>query len=177
MFAVKYVDEQDAAIRVDVAGVRRGDIARAGLDGRRRVRFDEASVSLDCDHRASARARGRVGLIAAVIAGVRPDRRYRIRDADAEIAQVRNVLRWRGGHVALTLADGRSWRVYGSGLLPTRLRVECDGVACGEMQIAGILRAELRTPDLGLPPLVAIAFGAVVLELWGNDPRAGAGSE
>jgi hypothetical protein len=176
MFVVSHVDERDAKMRVDVAGERRGAIARGSLDGRRRVDFDATHVTLVCDHLAGSRTQGLTRFIAAIVAGVRPDKRYRVFDGDEEIAQVANVLRWRDGHIALTLTDGRCWRVYGSGLLPTTLRVERDGVACGEMQIRGVLRAQLYTPDFGLPPLVAIAFAAVVLELWGNDPFAG-GSE
>jgi len=177
MFAVKYVDERDAKMRVDVAGERRGAVAHGGLDGRRRTSLDASQVMLVCDRLAKSRARGGLGILAALVAGVRPDKHYRVVDGDVELAQIRNVLGWRNGHIALTLDDGRIWRVYGSGLLPTSLRVERDGVACGEMQLRGVLRAELHTPDLGLPPLVAIAFAAVVLELWGNDPFQGGSSE
>lgn len=98
---------------------------------------------------------------------------YSLLDQGRVIAQLRHVVRWgRGGHLALTLSDGTRWHVRASGLLPTRLRVERDGLPAGEWQIEGIGRARLRMPSVALSPVVALAFGAVALELWGNDPTS-----
>lgn len=172
MMVLQYDADPQTAIIAKVDGTQRGAVTRQGVDGCRAVCFDDTSITLSCDRVAAARSRGGVGLVSAVLAALRPDVRYSLFDQGRVIAQLRHVLRWGlGGHLALTLSDGTRWRVSASGLLPTRLRVECDGVPADEWQIEGVWRARLRMPSVVLPTVVALAFGAVALELWGNDPN------
>lgn len=178
MLILKYVNDTDAAIRLFVGGRGRGAIARPRPDGCRPLCFDATSAVLRCERLAPARARGRIGLLTALLARLRPDKQYCLVDGDTMLAQLRNVVRWgRGSHLELTLPGGACWRVHGRGLLPKRLRVERDGVQAGDLLLEGVWRAQLRMPRLPLPPLVALALGAVVLEVWGNDPWAGESGE
>lgn len=179
MLRLKFVDDARDALAMSVDGIARGAVTRQGIDGCRTIRFDEASAVLACERLAAARARGGVGLFRALLARLRPDVRYLLVDGGGNaIAQFRNVVRWgRGSHLELSLPDGSRWCVRGSGMLPRQLRLDRDGAAAGELHIEGPWRAQLRMPRLQLPPLVAFALGAVVLEVWGNDPHSAAGSD
>lgn len=171
MFEFAIVDDASIHCRVEHHGHAYAAITREDRTGRRELRLPEATLTLACNHRAAAQARGRDGFLFGLLTALRPDRSYRLSSGDVALAELRNVVRWgRGNHLALTVAQGGPWTVQAAGALPGRLDLLADGRTVAVLQIEGVLRARLRMPPLPLPDGVAIALGWFALQVYGNDP-------
>jgi len=171
LFELAIVDDASIHCRVELQGRTYAAITREDRAGRRELRLPDATLTLACNHRAAAQARGRDGFLHGLLTALRPDRSYRLSSGDVALAELRNIVRWgRGNHLALTLAQGGRWTVQGAGALPSRLDLLADGCAVAVLQIEGVLRAKLRMPPLPLPDGVAIALGWLALQVYGNDP-------
>lgn len=173
MFQLDVVDDSSVHCRVECQGRAYAAIMRTDRAGRRELRLPDATLTLVCNHRAAAQARGRDGFLRGLLTALRPDRSYRLCSGDVVLAELRNVVRWgRGSHLALTLAQGGQWTIQAAGALSNRLDLRADGRSVAVLQIEGVLRARLRMPPLPLPPGIAIALGWLVLQVYGNDPHA-----
>ncbi len=168
------VDQAQAHFLVRDNGTQCGFVTHADRAGQRQLQLGDAMLTLQCNHRAAALAKGRGGIVSMIWTSLRPDGSYTLRDGTVELAQVRNVVRWgRGSHVALTLAGGAAWTVYADGLIPRRLVLRHDGADRAEWLIQGNWRERLRMADSPLPRGIAVALGCVVHQAWGNDPYRG----
>jgi hypothetical protein len=171
LFEFAIVDDASIHCRIELQGCAYAAITREDRAGRRELRLPEATLTLACNHRAAAQARGRDGFLHGLLTALRPDRNYRLSSGDVALAELRNVVRWgRGSHLALTFAQGGQWTVRAAGALPGRLDLLADGRAVAELQIEGLLRARLRMPPLPLSPAIAVALGWFALQVYGNDP-------
>ncbi len=174
MLELEIVDQAQAHYLVRDNGAECGFITRADRTGERRLQLGDTTLTLQCNHRAAALARGRGGIVSMLWTSLRPDGSHTLRDDTLELAQLRNVVRWgRGSHVALTLTGGETWSVHTDAPVPRRLMLRRDGVDRAELLIQGNWRERLSIADTPLPRGIAVALGCVVHQAWGNDPYRG----
>lgn len=174
MLELEIVDQAQMHYLVRDNGAEYGFITRADRAGERRLQLSDTTLTLQCDHRAAALARGRGGIVSMLWTSLRPDGSHSLRDGTSALAQLRNVVRWgRGSHVALTLAGGETWTVHAGEPVPRRLMLRRDGADHAELLIQGNWRERLRIADTPLPRGIAVALGCVVHQAWGNDPYSG----
>lgn len=174
MLELEIVDQAPAHYLVRDSGAACGSITRADRAGERRLQLGDTTLTLQCDHRAAALARGRGGIVSVLWTSLRPDSSHSLRDGTVRLAQLRNVMRWgRGSHVAVTLTGGETWTVHADGPVPRRLVLRRDGADHAELLIQGNWRERLRIADTPLPRGIAVALGCLVHQTWGNDPYRG----